>query len=398
MRRALEGLRILDLSRYVAGPHGTMLLGDHGADVVKVEPPGRGDPARGIDRHMGPPDSLFAMTVNRNKRSLALDLRKPDGVALLKDLAAKADIMVENFKPGTLEAMGLDYAGLSARNPRLILVRISGFGQAGPWAERPAYDAITQAASGLMDLTGSPDGPPTMVGTIVIDYTTALHAMLGAMIALAARAHTGRGQEVHASLIDGMASMLMTAIPEALLFGREPTRHGNRDRFIAPSNSFRTADGHWVHLMTVTDDQFHRLARLMGRADLIDDPRFATTLPRMENGAAVEAITADWVAATPLADVLAGLAAADIPSSKVVTVADLARSEQMQARRRIVEIEHPTAGRVPVAAHPIELSATPAIEGGRVPMVGEHSAAILADWLTLSEGEIATLSQGGVIA
>lgn len=398
MKRALEGLRILDLSRYVAGPHGTMLLGDHGADVVKVEPPGRGDPARGIDRYMGPPDSLFAMTVNRNKRSLALDLRKPEGVALLKDLAAKADMVVENFKPGTLEAMGLDYAALSARNPRLILVRISGFGQTGPWAERPAYDAIAQAASGLMDLTGAPDGPPTMVGTIVIDYATALHAMLGAMIALQARERTGRGQEVHVSLIDSMASMLMTAIPETLLFGREPTRHGNRDRLIAPSNSFRTADGHWVHLMTVTDDQFHRLARLMGRPDLIEDPRFATTLPRMQHGGAVEAITADWVAATPLDEVLAALAAVAIPSAKIATAAELAGSEQLKARRRIVEIEHPIAGRAPVAAHPIELSATPAIEGGRVPMVGEHSAAVLADWLMLSEGEIAALREAGAIA
>jgi crotonobetainyl-CoA:carnitine CoA-transferase CaiB-like acyl-CoA transferase len=338
------------------------------------------------------------MTVNRNKRSLALDLRKPEGIALLKELAAKADLMVENFKPGTLEAMSLDYATLAARNPRLILVRISGFGQTGPWAERPAYDAIAQAASGLMDLTGAADGPPTMVGTIVIDYTTALHAMLGAMIALQARERTGRGQEVHASLIDGMASMLMTAIPEALLFGRAATRHGNRDRYIAPSNSFRTLDGHWVHLMTVTDDQFHRLARLMGRPDLIEDPRFATTLPRMQHGEAVEAITADWVAATPLAEVIAALEAADIPSAKIATVADLVQSEQMQPRRRIVEIEHPVAGRAPVAAHPIELSLTPAIEGGRVPTVGEHSAGVLKDWLMLGEREIAALSQAGVIA
>jgi crotonobetainyl-CoA:carnitine CoA-transferase CaiB-like acyl-CoA transferase len=398
MRKALEGLRVLDLSRYVAGPHGTMLLGDHGADVVKVEPPGRGDPARGIDRHLGPPDSLFAMTVNRNKRSLALDLRKPEGIALLKDLAAEADLMVENFKPGTLEEMGLDYASLSARNPRLVLVRISGFGQTGPWAARPAYDAIAQAASGLMDLTGAPDGPPTMVGTIVIDYTTALHATLGAMIALAARERTGRGQEVHASLVDGMASMLMTAIPEALLLGREPTRRGNRDRLIAPSNSFRTSDGHWVHLMTVTDDQFHRLAKAMGRQELSEDPRFATTLPRMQNGAEIEAITAAWVAATQLAEVLAALEAADIPSSKIMTVAELARSEQMQARRRIVEIEHPIAGRAPVAAHPIELSDTPATEGGRVPLVGEHSVEVLKDWLKLSAPEIAALKETGVIA
>ena len=249
-----------------------------------------------------------------------------------------------------------------------------------------------------MDLTGATDGQPTMVGTIVIDYTTALHAMLGAMIALAARERTGRGQEVHASLLDGMASMLMTAIPETLLFDREPSRHGNRDRLIAPSNSFRTADGQWVHLMTVTDDQFHRLAPAMGRSDLVEDPRFATTLPRMQNGAEVEAITAAWVARTPLAEVLAVLQAAGIPSSKVATVAEMARSEQMQARRRIVEIEHPVAGRAPVAAHPIEFSATPAIEGGCVPMVGEHTAAVLKDWLALGERDIVALREAAVIA
>jgi crotonobetainyl-CoA:carnitine CoA-transferase CaiB-like acyl-CoA transferase len=397
LAQALAGLRVLDLSRYVAGPHGTMLLGDHGADVVKVEPPGRGDPARGIDRLMGPPDSLFSMTLNRNKRSLALDLRKPEGLAILTDLAARADLMVENFRPGTLEAMGLDYATLSARNPRLILVRISGFGQDGPWAERPAYDAIAQAASGLMDMTGAPDGTPVMVGTIVIDYTTALHAMLGAMIALAARERTGLGQEVQASLLDGMASMLMTAVPEALTLGRQPTRHGNRDRLIAPSNTFRTSDGEWVHLMTVTDDQFDRLARRMGRADLLEDPRFATTLPRMRHCEAIEAITAEWVASLPLADVLTALREAGIPSSKVTTVAEMATSEHMQARRRIVEIEHPVSGRAKVAAHPLRFSATPPADGGRVPAVGEHSDAVLKDWLALSDGDIDALRRSGAV-
>lgn len=398
MTRALEGLRVLDLSRYVAGPHGTMLLGDHGADVVKVEPPGRGDPARGIDRFMGPPDSVFSMTVNRNKRSLALDLRKPEGMTVLKDLAAKADLMVENFKPGTLEAMGIDYATLSARNPRLILVRISGFGQDGPWAERPAYDAIAQAASGLMDMTGDPEGTPTMVGTIIIDYSTALHAMLGAMIALQARERTGRGQEVQASLLDGMASMMMTAIPEAVAMGRKPTRHGNRDRLIAPSNSFKCGDGEWVHVMTVTDEQFNRLAPLMGRADLLDDPRYAKTLPRMQHCQEVEQITRDWIAGLPHDVVLEALRKADIPSSKINSIADLTQSEHMRVRKRIVEVDHPMAGKVPVIAHPLVFSDTPAIEGGHVPTVGGHSDAVLKDWLGLDTGKIDALRRQGVVA
>ncbi len=398
MYRALEGLRVLDLSRYVAGPHGTMLLGDHGADVVKVEPPGRGDPARGIDRFLGPPDSVFAMTVNRNKRSLALDLRKPEGLAVLKDLAAQADLMVENFKPGTMEEMGLDYATLSARNPRLILVRISGFGQDGPWAERPAYDAIAQAASGLMDMTGDPDGTPTMVGTIIIDYSTALHAMLGAMIALQAREKTGRGQEVQASLLDGMASMMMTAVPEAVALGRKPTRHGNRDRLIAPSNSFKCGDGEWVHVMTVTDEQFNRLAPLMGRADLLEDPRYATTLPRMQHCRDVEQITRDWIASLPHAEVLEALHQAGIPSSKINSIADLVHSEHMRVRRRVVEVEHPVAGKVPVIAHPLVFSDTPPIEGGRVPVVGGDSDAVLKDWLDMGVEKIDALRRQGVVA
>lgn len=398
MTRALEGLRVLDLSRYVAGPHGTMLLGDHGADVVKVEPPGKGDPARGIDRYMGPPDSVFSMTVNRNKRSLALDLRQAEGMAVLKDLAAQADLLVENFKAGTMEQMGLDYATLSARNPRLIMVRISGFGQDGPWAGRPAYDAIAQAASGLMDMTGDPDGTPTMVGTIIIDYSTALHAMLGAMIALQARERTGRGQEVQASLLDGMASMMMTAIPEAVALGRQPTRHGNRDRLIAPSNSFKCGDGQWVHVMTVTDEQFNRLAPLMGRADLLDDPRYSTTLPRMQNHLDVEQITREWIATLPHDVVLEGLRKADIPSSKINSIADLAQSEHMRVRKRIVDVEHPVAGKVPVIAHPLIFSDTPPIEGGRVPTVGGDSDAVLKDWLGLDAGKIDALRKQGVVA
>ena len=279
---ALDGIRVVDLSRYIAGPYCAMLLGDMGADVIKVEPPGRGENSRAFGPFVAG-ESLYSMVFNRNKRSLTLDLRSDQGKELLRSLLRKADVLVENFVPGTLEAMGFDWDTLKALNPRLIVTRISGFGQSGPLSRKPCFDVIAQTMSGLMDITGEAGGRPTMSGTYIVDYSTGLYATIGTLGAMQARNRTGMGQIVDVALLDSAMSMLMTAIPEQMLFGRTMTRRGNRDRYGAPANTFPTSDGAWVHLAVAGEPMFRALCNAMGRPALADDPRFKDNTARMEN-------------------------------------------------------------------------------------------------------------------
>ena len=279
---ALEGLRVLDVSRFIAGPYCAMLLGDMGADVIKVEPPERGENSRSYGPFVDG-ESLYTMVFNRNKRSLTLDLRSDQGKQLMGDLLRKADVLVENFVPGTLEKMGFDEATLKTLNPRLIVTRISGFGQSGPLSTKPCFDVIGQTMSGLMEITGDPDGHPTMAGTYVVDYSTGMYATIGTLGALQARERSGEGQVVDVALMDSALSMLMTAIPEQVLHGRTITRHGNRDRYAAPSNTFPTRDGDWVHLVCAGDVMFRGLAKAMGNAGLAEDSRYENNVVRMQN-------------------------------------------------------------------------------------------------------------------
>lgn len=272
---SLDGLRVLDLSRFIAGPYCAMMLGDMGAEVVKIEPPGDGEYARrALPAVEG--QSLYTFIVNRNKKSLAIDLRHPEGLATLKALIAKADVLVENFRPGTMEQMGLGWEAVHALNPRLVMARISGFGQDGPLAQKQCFDGVAQAMSGLMDMTGQPDGPPTMIGSFMCDYTTGMYAALGILAALNARHATGVGQLVDVSLLESALSMLMTAIPQHKLFGQTMTRVGSRDRYVAPSNTFQAGDGRYVLMVGGDDNMFPRVLRAMKRPALIEDPRFAT--------------------------------------------------------------------------------------------------------------------------
>jgi len=264
---ALDGIRVVDLSRFIAGPYCAMLLGDMGADVIKVEPPGRGENSRTFAPFIEG-ESLYTMVFNRNKRSLTLDLRSEQGKNVLRSLLQKADVLVENFVPGTLEKMGLDWDTLKALNPRLVVTRISGFGQDGPLARKPCFDVIAQTMSGLMDITGEADGRPTMAGTYVVDYATGLYATIGTLGALQSRTRTGAGQVVDVALLDSAMSMLMTAIPEQMLLGRTMTRRGNRDRYAAPANTFPTKDGAWVHFVVAAEPMFRLLANAMQRHKL----------------------------------------------------------------------------------------------------------------------------------
>ncbi|HKV00298.1 MAG TPA: CoA transferase [Vineibacter sp.] len=397
MTGPLDGLKVLDLSHYVAGPYCAMMLGDMGADVVKVERPDVGDPLR----RFGPAvegRGLYAMMQNRNKRSVAIDLARPGGQRLLRALAGQADVLVENFRPGVLERLGCAPDILHADNPRLVIARISGFGQDGPLAQHPCFDVVAQAMSGLMEMTGAADGPPQMAGTVMCDYTTAMNAVIGILAALQARHVSGRGQVVDVALLDVATSMLMTAIPEQILFGRPATRRGNRDRFSAPTNSYRTADSRWVHLVTASDPAFARLAAAMGRPALAKDPRFATIAVRLENVDDIDREVARWIASLTAMDAVSALNRIDIPCALVATLDEVVANPQLHHRRQITSVEHDAIGRVPTAGVTIGLSDTPLTIRSAMPDVGQHTAQVLASWLAYGAADVAQLSGEGVIA
>lgn len=396
MKAVLEGVRVLDLSRYVAGPHCGMMLGDFGADVVKVERPGRGDDLRGVNAGTGD-DSIYSLIYNRNKRSVALDYRAPGAADLLLRLAGKADVLVENFRPGTLEKMGIGPDRLQAVNPRLVIARISGFGQDGPWAGRPAFDAIAQAEGGIMAMTGERGSAPVMAGVVAMDYATGLHAVIGILLALKARETTGKGQVVEATLMDSALSFLMTAIPDYLRDGVVRGPNGNRDRYSAPTNTFQAKDGRWVYVMAVSDPHFANLARAMGRPDLLDDPRYGQKTPRFENEAGIEAIIADWVGSLESGKVMEALLAHGVPSGMVAEAPDIIANPQVQHRRKIVEVEHAKHGRVPMQGNPVTLTDQPARIRRGVPTVGQQTDEVLAEWLGLDPAGIAALRGAGVI-
>lgn len=392
---SLEGVRVLDLSRFIAGPYCAMMLGDMGAEVVKIEPPGDGEYAR---RALPAVDgqSLYTFIVNRNKKSLAIDLRNPEGLATLKELIAHADVLVENFRPGTMEQMGLGWEAVHALNPRLVMARISGFGQDGPLAHKQCFDGVAQAMSGLMDMTGQPDGPPTMIGSFMCDYTTGMYTAMGVLAALHARHATGRGQLVDVSLLESALSMLMTAIPQQKLFGQTMTRVGSRDRFVAPSNTFATGDGRYVLIVGGDDNMFPRVLRAMKRPQLIEDPRFATMASRVEHRDAVEGIVADWMLAHAADQLVAWLEAEGVPCAKIARIDEVVQNPQLAHRSAIREV--PFGGtQVPMQGVTIHLSDTPLTIRRALPRVGEHNAEVLQQWLGQGPERVAALQASGAI-
>ncbi|MBL6954127.1 MAG: CoA transferase [Alphaproteobacteria bacterium] len=396
MAGALDGIKVLDLARYVSGPYCAQMLGDFGADVIKVEKPDTGDIMRGPGAATGD-DKLYMLMFNRNKRSLTLDLRHPRGREILASLIGEADVLVENFRPGTMEAMGFGWDEVSALNPRLVMARISGFGQDGPWATRPAFDAIAQAEGGLMQLTGSPDGEATMFGSIVIDYSTGTNAALGVMAALHARARTGRGQVVDVPLLDTAMSFLMTAVAEHHRDGTVMGRKGNRDRYSAPTNTYRTRDGERLHLMAGNQKHFEALLEIMGESGVMDDPRFATPPERLENADLVDETVAGWFLRHDRDWLLEHLVAAGVPCARLADVSDLAENPQVKHRGQIIEVGHAKLGPVRMQGNPIRLTDTPVETHRAVPTLGQQTDEVLVEWLNLDADAIAALRQENVI-
>jgi crotonobetainyl-CoA:carnitine CoA-transferase CaiB-like acyl-CoA transferase len=365
-----------------------------GAEVIKLERP-RGEDARDQgSRYRG--ESLYAMAYNRNKHGVTLDTRHPEARAILERLIRVSDVLVENYRPGTLDAMGLAGPRLRELNPRLVLTSLSGFGQSGPLSGRALFDPIAQAMSGLMSLTGDPDGPPTLTGTYIADHLAGLYGAFGTLLALIARDRTGEGQVVDIASLDALFSCLGTRPLEIAMLGETPRRRGSRDAFSSPANVFRTADG-YVYIHGGTDALFPRLCAALERTDLLADERFLDVPGRMAANDELEAVVSAWTEARTTAAVSIILAHAGIPFGPVADVADAVRSPQIAAREMLVEIEHPTLGPLVVAGLPVKLSATPGSVRKAPPTVGEDNDRIYSVVLGLSPAEIAALRVSGAI-
>ncbi|MBE0529582.1 MAG: CoA transferase [Rhodospirillales bacterium] len=389
-------LKVLDLSRFIAGPHCGMILADLGADVIKVEKPGAGEEARSLPPQVKG-ESLYLLVFNRNKRSITLNFRDPRAQEILRELVRHADVLIENFRPGTMEKMGCGWDVLSAINPRLVMTRISGFGQDGPLAQRPGFDGIAQAMSGLMSITGDPDGPPTEAGTFFVDYATALYSTVATLAALRVREQTGRGQVIDMALLDCAVSMLVTAIPQQVMLGETMMRCGNRDRYSSPANAFQTADGAWVLLVAGNDVHFPRVVKAAGLDALLDDPRFKTIPDRLKNADALETIIGEWMKQHPAEEVVELMGSTGAPCAKIATIDEVVQNPQLRHRGQIIDIEHPKAGTVTMHGLTMKMSETPPSIRRPAPSLGEHTAEVLSEWLGYTEGQIDKLTEDGVL-
>lgn len=401
--RALSGIKVLDLSRVLAGPWSTQILADFGADVVKVEAPIRGDDTRAWGSPIPALDpsqpvageSAYYLSTNRNKRSLAIDLADPKGADLIRKLAAEADIVVENFKVGGLKKYGLDYPSLAALNPRLIYCSITGFGQDGPYADRPGYDFVAQAMGGLMSVTGEADGPPIKTGVAVADLSTGLYATISILMALRHAEQTGQGQHIDCSLLDTQLAMLANQGSSYLVSGQSPSRMGNAHPTVVPYQVFDAADGPMV-VAVGNDGQFKILCMVLGVPELSIDPRFVTNVDRMAHRGALEAILQDLIGQRQGGELIAALTDAGAPAGPVNSVKQALDDPFVEARQAVHHFTRQDGYQIPTIAYPAKLSRTPAVYDRAPPRLGQHTDEVLRDWLGMDDLALAALD--GAIA
>jgi crotonobetainyl-CoA:carnitine CoA-transferase CaiB-like acyl-CoA transferase len=389
----LDGITVLDLTRVLSGPYCTMLLADMGARVIKVEQPRRGDDTRG----WGPPflegESAYFLSVNRNKESVTLDFKDREGRALLDRLLARADVLVENFRPGTLARLGLGYGDVSTRHPRLVYCSVSGFGQTGPRRQEPGYDAVMQGEGGLMSITGAPDGPPVRLGVAIADIASGMFAAYGVAMALFARERTGMGQEVDVAMLDTVAALLTYQAGNFFASGKTPERLGNRHPSIVPYETFAASDGDFV-LAVGNDDQWRRFRAVAG---LPEDPRFATNRQRVAAYDELRPLIADRLRTQPRRHWIDRLLAAGVPCGSVRNLEELFDDPQLEARDMIARVEHATIGRLRTLGVNVKLSATPGAVRTGPPTLGQHTDAVLQSDLGLSPKDIDALRRRGAI-
>lgn len=393
---ALTGITIVDLTRVLSGPYCTMLAADMGARVIKLEHPRRGDDTRA----WGPPfldgESAYYLSINRNKESVALDYATPEGRAILDALIERADVLVENFRPGTLDDRGLGYAALSAKHPGLIYVSISGFGHTGPRREEAGYDAVIQAESGLMSVTGTPDGPAVRLGVAITDIAAGMFAFQGLLLALIAKSRTGRGQHVDLGLLDATTALLTYQAGRYFATGAAPQRLGNQHALIAPYDTFNTADGVLV-LAIGNDDQFQRFCGAARLTEVAADPRFATNANRVQHYDVLHSLVERALATDSAITWATHLREAGVPCGAVRSVADALSDPQILARAMIESVDHPTIGPLQVLGVPVKLSETPGSVRLPPPRLGEHTASVLKDDLGYDDARITALAESGAV-
>ena len=394
MLKPLEGLKVVDLTRVLAGPYCTMLLGDMGADVVKIERLGAGDDTRSY----GPPflngESAYFMSVNRNKRSVTLNLKDERGLSILGRLLETADVVVENFRPGQMESFGYGYDTVSKTNPTLIYCSISGYGHTGPDSRLPGYDLIIQGEGGITSLTGDTDGQPYKVGTSQADIVAGMNAFQGILLALIAKNTTGLGQKVDIGMLDCQVSLLTYQAGIYFATGESPTRAGNRHPTIAPYESFSCLDG-YLNLACGNDALWRRFCNAVGLSELIDDKRFVSNADRVQNSDALRTFLIPVMESKTTDAWIEVLRAAGIPCGRVQSVEEVCENPQVHARDMIKELNHNKAGMIKVTGVSIKLSATPGEVSTPPPVLGEHTTQIMSQWLGLSAADVDELIQSG---
>lgn len=402
----LDGFTVLDFTRVLSGPYCTMQLADMGARVIKIEQPGKGDDTRA----WGPPfvqgESAYFLSINRNKESLTLDLKSPEAIRVLEPLLAKADVLVENFRPGTMSRLGsrtdpghsgsLGYEQLAQRFPRLIYCSISGFGQTGPRRAEPGYDAVVQAEGGLMSITGAADGPPFRLGVAISDIVTGMFAAQGVAFALLARERTGRGQLVDVGMLDATAALLTYQAGIHFATGATPGRMGNRHPTIVPYETFEAADGDFV-VAVGNDEQWRRFCGVLDRQTLAMDERFATNRARLANYETLRPMLGEILRTRPRRAWVEALQTAGVPCGSVRDVAEVLQDPQLEARGMIQQVEHAVAGALRVTGIPIKLSDTPGAVRAAPPALGQHTTEILSKDAGLNQADIEALRAAGVV-
>lgn len=395
MAGALAGLKVLDLSRVLAGPYCTMILSDLGAEVVKVEAPGGSDDTRA----WGPPyrggESAYYMSANRNKKAITVNLKDEQGKEIIKKLIKKSDIVIENFKSGTMERLGLGYEQLKAVNPKIIHCSITGFGKSGPYKDLPGYDYIIQAMGGLMSITGSQESGPMKVGVAIADVLTGLYATVGILAAVNERNESGLGQSIDISLFDSQVSSLVNVASNYLVSGQIPQLLGNLHPNIVPYQTFPTADKQMV-IAVGNDRQFSKLTQVIGQPELAGDERFSTNPKRLENKEELIEIISDKLKKRTSGEWLTLLNESGIPAGPINNLEELFQDEQIAARNMVQVVEHPTAGKISLVGSPLKLSRTPAEVRSHPPLAGEHTEVILKE-LGYSEAEVNQLKSSEVI-